>query len=153
MISCSDVIQQLHCWSRFPTFIFQRWKCHLLATEMVQTQSDRVAFLLRLRKHICNKALLLVWNMLANQDEAICICWLKWERKRRRKPSGVESAKAIHILFVGPIDSDHQSPAHTSLTPAFRKRSKVTQGQRIWKEVKGHRKFSCQLTYCLCRQS
>lgn len=52
----------------------------------------------------------------------------------------VEAAKAIHILSVGSIDSDHQSPAHTSFTPAFRKRSKVTWGQRIWKEVKGHAK-------------
>lgn len=42
-----------------------------------------------------------------------------------------ETAKVIPILSAGCIDSDHQSPAHTSLTPAFRGRPKVTLGHRI----------------------
>lgn len=57
-----------------------------------------------------------------------------------------ETAKAIHLLSAGSTGRDHQSPAHTSLTPAFRRRSKVRWGQRIWK-VKGHaKKSNCQLT-------
>lgn len=57
-----------------------------------------------------------------------------------------ETAKVIPILSAGCIDSDHQSPAHTSFTPAFRGRPKVTLGHRIWREMKRHAKSSCQPT-------
>lgn len=59
---------------------------------------------------------------------------------------GSGTAKVIPILSAGCIDSDHQSPAHTSLTPAFRGRPKVTLGHRIWEEMKRHAKSSCQPT-------
>jgi len=62
-----------------------------------------------------------------------------------------ESAKAIPILSAGCIDSDHQSPARTSLTPAFRGRPKVTLGHRIWREMKRHAKSSCQPTASVAR--
>lgn len=53
------------------------------------------------------------------------------------------TAKVIHILSVGCMDSDHQSPAQTSLTPAFREEPKVTLGQRIWKEMRRLAKSNC----------
>lgn len=59
----------------------------------------------------------------------------EWEEGTKR------TAKVIHILSVGCIDSDHQSPAQTSFTPAFRKEPKVTLGQRIWKQIRRQAKI------------
>lgn len=85
-------------------------------------------------------------KIAANKEAAICICWFKRGEGEGELGGQRETAKVIHILSAGCIDSDHQSPAHTSFTPAFRGRPKVTPGQRIWREMKRHAKPSCQPT-------